>query len=63
VYAQNASLEIAWSRVVLEGGTIAGRNVLPFFTHGFEGFDINRPEDWVLAEHYLQTGEATLPEL
>ncbi len=63
VYAQNASLEIAWSRVVLEGGTIAGRKILPFFTHGFEGFDINQPEDWVLAEHYLQTGEAKLPEL
>jgi CMP-N,N'-diacetyllegionaminic acid synthase len=63
VYAQNASLEIARSRVVLEEGTIAGRNVLPFFTHGFEGFDINHPEDWVLAEHYIQTGEATLPEL
>ena len=28
---------------------------------GFEGFDVNDPEDRVLAEHYLSTGEATLP--
>jgi CMP-N,N'-diacetyllegionaminic acid synthase len=63
VYAQNASLEIAWSRVVLEEGTIAGRRLMPFFTTGFEGFDINRAEDWLLAEHYLGTGEAVLPEI
>jgi N-acylneuraminate cytidylyltransferase len=61
VYAQNASLEIAWSRVVLEGGTIAGRKLMPFLTEGFEGFDINRPEDWILAEHYLAAGAAILP--
>ena len=61
VYAQNASLEIARTRVVLEDGTIAGSRLLPFLTEGFEGFDINRPEDWVLAEHYLRTGEAKLP--
>lgn len=61
VYAQNASLEIAWSRVVLEEGTIAGRKIIPFLTEGFEGFDINRAEDWLLAEHYLRTGEAPLP--
>lgn len=63
VYAQNASLEIAWTRVVLDAGTIAGKRLMPFFTEGFEGFDINRPEDWVLAEHYLSTGEARLPQI
>lgn len=63
VYAQNASLEIARTSVVLNDGNIAGQRLLPFLTEGFEGFDINRPEDWILAEHYLATGEAKLPIL
>jgi CMP-N,N'-diacetyllegionaminic acid synthase len=61
VYTQNASLEMAWARVPVELGTIAGRNVVPFLTEGHEGFDINKPNDWLLAELLLARGEATLP--
>jgi len=53
---QNASVEIAWSRVVFEGRTIAGDVIAPFWTEGHEGFDINRPEDWVAAEALLASG-------
>lgn len=63
VYVQNASLEIAWTRVVFEGSTIAGEAVMPFFTEGYEGFDVNRPYDWQLAEELLKTGQAKLPEI
>jgi len=63
VYVQNASLEIAWSRVVTDGRTIAGDVVMPFFTEGFEGFDVNSREDWILAEHFVRTGEAQLPRV
>lgn len=63
VYAQNASLEIAYSRVVFQGRTIAGEVVMPFLTQGYEGFDVNRPYDWVLAEDLVKRGEAELPEL
>ena len=41
VYVQNASLEIAWTRVVFERRTIAGDVLVPFLTEGHEGFDIN----------------------
>ncbi len=41
VYVQNASLEIAWTRVVRERRTIAGDVLVPFLTEGYEGFDIN----------------------
>jgi CMP-N,N'-diacetyllegionaminic acid synthase len=62
IYAQNASLEIAWCRVVRQTGTIAGSVICPFFTEDLEGFDLNRPDDWVLAEHYLHVRrEAILP--
>jgi CMP-N-acetylneuraminic acid synthetase len=63
VYVQNASLEIAWSRVVTQGRTIAGDVLMPFFTEGLEGFDVNTREDWILAEHFVRTGEAQLPRV
>jgi CMP-N,N'-diacetyllegionaminic acid synthase len=61
VYVQNASLEIAWTRIVFEGHTIAGEAVMPFFTDDMEGFDINNRYDWLLAEHLVASGEAKLP--
>lgn len=61
VFVQNASLELAWTRVPLQQGTIAGDVVAPFFTEGLEGFDLNGPEDWLVLEQLLRRGEATLP--
>jgi len=61
IYVQDASLEIAWSRVALEQGSIAGEAIIPFVSRGLEGFDINDPEDWWLAERLLAKQEATLP--
>lgn len=63
VYVQNASIEIAWSRVVLQERTIAGNVVMPFFTQNYEGFDINNEYDWKLAEELIQSGEAILPKV
>jgi N-acylneuraminate cytidylyltransferase len=63
VYVQNASLEMAWSRVVFEGRTIAGEVIVPFFTEGHEGFDINRAEDWDMAETLVARGIAHLPTI
>lgn len=61
VYVQNASLEIAWTRVVFERRTIAGDVIVPFETEGYEGFDINDPHDWMIAERVLADGTARLP--
>ncbi len=63
IYVQNASIEIAWTRVVLETRTIAGEAVMPFFTEGYEGFDINEPKDWWYAEHLLSQGVVMLPKV
>ena len=60
VHVQNASLEIAWSRVVFEGRTIAGNVLMPFFTKDYEGFDVNSSYDWDLAEHLILGGQARL---
>ena len=61
VYVQNASLEIAWTRVVLERRTIAGETLVPFITEAHEGFDINDPHDWMVAERLIADGAAQLP--
>jgi N-acylneuraminate cytidylyltransferase len=36
---------------------------MPFFTQGFEGFDINQPVDWQIALEIVRSGEATLPHV
>jgi N-acylneuraminate cytidylyltransferase len=61
VYVQNASLEIARTRVIFEEKTIAGNVLMPFFTKSFEGFDVNSQYDWNLAEHLVKTDQAKLP--
>jgi CMP-N-acetylneuraminic acid synthetase len=63
VYVQNASLEIAWSRVVFEERTISGTVLMPFFSLDMEGFDINKAYDWNLAELMVQSGQAALPSV
>jgi CMP-N-acetylneuraminic acid synthetase len=63
VFVQNASLEIAWTRVVRERRTIAGDVLVPFLTEGYEGFDINDAFDWMVAERLLAEGRVTLPTL
>jgi CMP-N-acetylneuraminic acid synthetase len=63
VYVQNASLEIAWTRLVWSGGNIAGVVLMPFLTSDIEGFDINNQYDWDLCEAMLARGDARLPEV
>jgi N-acylneuraminate cytidylyltransferase len=63
VYVQNSSLEVAWSRVLAEDGTISGRRVAPFLTEGAEGLTIDYPEDFERAEALLARGDAQLPPI
>lgn len=63
VYVQNASLEIAYTRVVFEDSSIAGHSVMPFLTQGFEGLDINDEKDMWYAEHLASSGRAKLPRV
>ena len=63
VYVQNASLEIAWSRVLKDQNTISGDEIMPFITDNMEGFDINNPEDWLLAEYYINMYKDCLPKI
>jgi CMP-N,N'-diacetyllegionaminic acid synthase len=62
-YVQNASLEMAWSYVVQSFGTISGKKIVPFFTDGYEGFDINDEDDFATAARLVAEGRVTLPQL
>ena len=36
---------------------------MPFFTEGYEGFDVNHPYDWQLAEELIKLKQVNLPEI
>jgi N-acylneuraminate cytidylyltransferase len=63
VFVQNASLEIAWTRVLFEQKTIAGNVVVPFMTRNYEGFDVNSFYDWNLAEKLVRNNQVQLPSV
>ena len=63
IYAQDASLEMAWSRIALEQNSIAGESIIPFVSQGLEGFDINELEDWWIAERLVAEKMAVLPSI
>jgi CMP-N,N'-diacetyllegionaminic acid synthase len=56
VYVQNACIEIGEVRNALFRGTVSGEKIIPFYTHGLEGFDINTQEDLLLARYYVEKG-------
>jgi N-acylneuraminate cytidylyltransferase len=53
MYVQNGCIQIAHTKL-LERRTITGDEVRPFLTEGYEGFDINTPEDLILAEALIE---------
>ena len=60
-FVQNASLEMAWCCTVTQKGSIAGNKVLPFFTEGYEGVNIDTPEDFACAEQIARDQPELLP--
>ena len=55
IYIQNASLEIAWTKVLnKKQPSIAGKKIIPFLTKKNEGFDINDQEDLIIMKHFLK---------
>lgn len=58
LFVQNASIE--FRRTLMTEKSFVYQ---PFFTEGYEGFDINTKEDWILAEALIEKGYAVLPEI
>jgi CMP-N-acetylneuraminic acid synthetase len=63
VYVQNSALEIGWTRVVFAKGTREGSTLAPFFTSGYEGFNVDDEDDWERAQALVESGAASLPRV
>lgn len=64
ILIQNASLEMAWVKAVEKYSSISGQVIMPLFTEGLEGFDINNEEDFWLAERFFERQKNVLrPEV
>ena len=61
VYVQSSSLEIAWTRVATDHGSIAGELVAPFFADDLENLSIDYEEDWRFAEELAAREPDSLP--
>lgn len=62
LWIQNASLEIARLKSVLESNSISGRKVLGFKMPEFEGIDLNTELDWKLLEALVRDRPELLPK-
>lgn len=63
VYVQDSSLEFARIEVLADARDIAGERVVLFTPEGREGFSIDYPEEFEMAEHMIAAGEAFLPPI
>jgi N-acylneuraminate cytidylyltransferase len=64
IYVQNASLEIAWTKVLnRKKPSIAGNKIIPFISKGKEGFDINNKDDLLLIRELIKKRKFNLPKL
>ena len=63
LWIQNASLEIARLRAILETNSISGRSVLGFEMPGLEGFDINSKMDFEFLEFLVSKNKELIQEV
>jgi CMP-N-acetylneuraminic acid synthetase len=63
VFWQTGYVDAAWSRTILEKGSMTGERILPLIIGAEEWIDIDSPEDWRRAERLLESGEIRLEEL
>jgi len=63
VWVQNASLEIAYTRCVLDEGSISGESILAFENPEPEGFDVNHFDDWERLVRMVADDPSLLPHV
>ena len=62
-YSQDASLEIAWTKTLKNKKSISGDLIIPFISNYIEGFDINNPEDLIIANSLVKENKNFLVEI
>ncbi len=62
-FIQNASLEISNISVLKKYRTITGKKIIPYFSKGFESFDINYPLDLDFVKYLIHKKKIKLPKI
>lgn len=62
IYVQNGCLQISKING-LKQNSVSEWPIYPLIIDNYEGFDINTPEDWILAEEFVKRGLIKLPEI
>lgn len=52
-YIQNASIEIAWTKSIVNTQTISGNKIIPYISSSIDSFDINSEIDFKNAENLI----------
>jgi CMP-N,N'-diacetyllegionaminic acid synthase len=61
---QSSELPMVWKQAgSLEFRPRKWSTYQPFHTQGWEGYDLNRPEEWAFAEFLVTNGDATTPQI
>jgi CMP-N-acetylneuraminic acid synthetase len=63
VFWQTGYVDAAWTRTIMEKGSMTGERILPLVIDPGDWIDIDSPDDWRRAERLLQDGEISLAEL
>jgi len=63
VYQQDASLEIGWVKIVKKYKSISGHTIVPFYSTGYEGKDINDINDLMYIRFLVEKNLAILPDI
>lgn len=63
VYWQTGYVDAAWSRTILDQGSMTGENILPLVIDPGDFVDIDSRADWKRAEQMLAHGEISLADL
>ena len=63
VYWQTGYVDVARSSTILELQSMTGPRILPLIIGASETIDLDSPEDWVMAEYFINSGQIRISEL
>lgn len=63
IWCQNGALQVHRVESISDNGDLSGDKIMGINLQGYEGFDLNTPDDWEYAEWLAKVGKAELVEV